>query len=527
MSSEHVVLRSGTVVDGGGVRSRVADVEIADGRIVSVGQRLQTAGAREVDAGGRLVVPGFVDTHSHADAAVFRKDVQRALLRQGVTSIVVGQDGVSYAPGDGVYATEYFAALNGAHPTYRGGGVDALLAGYDGRVAVNVGYLIPSSTIRHEVMGFRADPADAAELAQMRHLVAEGMAEGALGLSTGLDYVPNIYATTEELIELCRPVAAGGGVYVTHMRGGYEHNAQVGTDEIGRIIEATGVSVQISHYHGPSGLLLSLLEDLQSRGGDVTFDAYPYRRGCTLVAMPLLPPELLSGRNDDVATQLFDPAVRARLLSEWFPQVAANPDMGPEWPQNLTFAHISEPRYAWAVGETIEGAAARAGRAPEEFVLDVLAASRLEASGVMKVRDRRPYDDLAKLFTHPAHLAGSDGIYVGAHPHPRAWATFAKFLRLMVRDRGDYTWPDAVSHLGARAAQRFGIGDRGLVRPGCIADLALIDPDAVADGATYETPMTDATGIDDVFVAGTQVLADGGLTGALPGSGLRRDRVVR
>ena len=160
-------------------------------------------------------MPGFIDAHSHADAAVFSTDVQRGLLRQGVTTVIAGQDGVSYAPGDGAYATEYFGALNGRHPTYGGGGVAELLASYDEATPINVGYLVPAGTVRHEIRGYSAGSSTPAEIAAMCELVATGLEEGALGLSTGLDYVPNIHADTAELTALCRPVAAASGIYVT------------------------------------------------------------------------------------------------------------------------------------------------------------------------------------------------------------------------------------------------------------------------------------------------------------------------
>jgi N-acyl-D-amino-acid deacylase len=164
--------------------------------------------------------------------------------------------------------------------------------------------------------------------------------------------------------------------------------------------------------------------------------------------------------------------------------------------------------------------------APAEFSLDLLAASRLEVSVVMKVRDQRPYDDLARLITHERQVVGSDGVYVGAHPHPRAWGTFAKVLRVFTRERGDLTWAEAAVHLSGRTARRYGLSDRGRLRPGYVADIAVVDPETVADRSRYEDPRREATGIDDVFVGGRQVLAGGELTGVDAGRGLRRSAPV-
>jgi N-acyl-D-amino-acid deacylase len=167
------------------------------------------------------------------------------------------------------------------------------------------------------------------------------------------------------------------------------------------------------------------------------------------------------------------------------------------------------------------------GTDPATFTLDVLAASNLEVSAIVKVRHQRSYDDLAKLFTHRAHVAGSDGIYIGKHTHPRAWGTFAKYLRVFTRERGDYSWSDIAVHLSGRTAERFCLGDRGRLSPGYAADVVIIDPATVADQADYDSPRRDAVGIDDVFVGGQQVLAQGRLTGVLSGSGLRRSAPVR
>lgn len=527
MPNFRTVLRGGTVIDGAGGVPRKTDLSMVDGVIETVGFVDSKPSDVVIDVSGRYLLPGFIDSHSHADAAIFSPEVQRSLLRQGVTTVIGGQDGVSYAPGNGEYASTYFGALLGHHPSYTGGGVSELLECYDGTTPVNFGYLIPAGTVRHIIRGYSEGASNSEDVAKMCGLITQGLDEGALGLSTGLDYVPNIYADTDELIALCRPVAAVGGIYVTHMRGGYESNAAIGVEETAAIALATGVAVHISHYHGPSALLTTLVDNATAQGISVTFDAYPYRRGCSLLAMPTLPAKLLAGANNEVAAKLIDPEVRADLLETWFPRLAENPDMGQEWPENLTLAHIAAPEYFWAHGLTLREAAQHEGVSPEDFTLDVLAASALEVSVVMKVRNQRQYADLEVLFTHSGHIAGSDGVYIGAHPHPRAWGTFAKYLRLLTRERGSYNWSDAARHLSGRTAERFCLSDRGRLAPGYIADIAVIDPSVVTDLADYGSPRQDAIGIDDVFVAGEHVLANGHLTGINSGRGLRRSAPVR
>ncbi|GAA1821825.1 N-acyl-D-amino-acid deacylase family protein [Agromyces salentinus] len=509
----------------GAGRSDPVDVVLHGERIAAIQPRGTTPvgdAAHVIDGGGRLLLPGFVDAHAHADGRIFEPDVQLALLRQGVTTVIGGQDGVSYAPGDGAYASEYFAAINGPHPSYAGGGIRSLLDSYDGTTPLNQGVLVPAGTVRDLVCGRSTDAAGTAELDAMRALVADGLAEGALGLSTGLDYVPGVFASTDELARLAEPVAAAGAVYVSHMRGGYEANSAAGIDEIEAIARHSGVAVHVSHFHAEPAIVHVLMDGLAASGIEASFDAYPYTRGCSILAMPVLPAWLTVQPTSDVLAAITDPAGRRRLLDGWFPTIVDYPSLGPDWPSMLTLAHVAAPEYAWAHGLTIGTAAARLGTSPAEFALDVLAASRLEVNVVMAVRYARDDADLAEILAHPRALGGSDGIFIGAHPHPRARGSFARYLRLLVVERGAIGWADAAALVSTRAADRFRLGDRGRVRPGAVADLVLVDPARIADRATYDRPLELAEGIDDVLVAGVPVLAGGRLTGATPGRGIRR-----
>lgn len=520
-----VLIRGGLVVDGESTAPARADVLIEGDRVAAVAADITLEDARPadtvIDADGRLVVPGFVDAHAHAEGAVFDPDVQLALLRQGITTVIGGQDGVSYAPGDGSYASEYFAAINGQHPTYRGSRVADLLRTYDGEIPIGVAYVVPAGTVRHEVMGSVQRPATADEIERMIALVREGIADGAAGLSTGLDYVPGIFADADEIAALCAPLAEAQLPYVTHMRGGYEDNAEFGVDEVARIGLAAGVPVHISHFHTPADEAWRLMASLDEQGVSATFDAYPYTRGCSILGMTMLPPELNAAPVDEVVAALRDPAERERLRRDWFPRVALNPSLGPEWPDLVTIAHTPSDEFAWAHGKTLAEIAAARGTDAVDAALDVLVASRLDANAIMAVRNQRPVEDLGRLIGHPAHVGGSDGIFIGAHPHPRARGTFAAYLATYVREHGFLDWPEAIRHLSTTPADRFRLGDRGRIRPGNVADIAIVDPDRVRDTATYERPHGLAEGIDDVLVAGRPVLAGGRLTGELPGGGVR------
>ncbi len=294
-----VVIRGGTVLDGTAAPAFRADVGLSGGQVAAVGALADAPGVTEIDAAGRYVLPGFIDAHVHADAAVFAEQMQLAALRQGVTTLLLGQDGLSFAPAGPAtldYVTRYFAPVNGPHPALDGGAVSVagLLAGYDRRVPLNTGYLLPHGTIRYEVMGpARRAPSDD-ELSRMRAMVETGLAEGAAGLSTGLEYAPGSYADVAELAALCRPVAAAGLPYVTHMRG-YEASAARGMHEVVEIARRSGAAAHVSHYHGPAGPLGVLMDDALRGGADLTFDSYPYVRGSTTLAMVILP-GLASGR---------------------------------------------------------------------------------------------------------------------------------------------------------------------------------------------------------------------------------------
>ncbi len=527
-ASARVVLRGGMVVDGEGRPPVRADVAVEQGMIAALGDVTAHDDDLVVDCGGRLVMPGFVDAHSHADGLLGDEAVQRALLRQGVTTVITGQDGVSYVPGDGAYAADYFAAIFGDRPDHPSGGVAAYLASVDGSSRLNAAYLVPAGTVRFQVCGRSPEGADDAQLSAMVRLVEQGMREGAVGLSTGLDYVPGMFQQADEIAALCEPVARAGGVYVSHMRGGYEANAAAGIAEIERIAlrvceRAAKLPVHVSHFHADPDIVIGQLDRLQRSGIDPTFDAYPYTRGCTLLGMPLLPPELSAQPIGTVVQALGDPVERDRLRRDWFPRVARNPSLGPDWPHMITLSHIDAPGLAWAHGLTIAEAAARAGSDPIDLALDTLRESRLRVNAIMAVRSPRTVKDLARIAADERHMGGSDGIFVGAHPHPRARGTFARCLRQYVRESATWTWADAARHLSLAAVDRFRLGRRGRIAAGAVADVIVVDPDAVSDAATYEHPMRDAVGIDDVLVAGVPVLTDGELTAAIPGRGIRRD----
>jgi N-acyl-D-amino-acid deacylase len=515
-----VTLRGGWIVDGSGAPPFRADLGIETGRVAAIGRLGQAEASVVVDVRGKYIFPGFVDAHVHADLLFSRPDVQEAALRQGVTTFIVGQDGLSHAPAPtqtAAYVREYFGAVNGMSgeglrlplPT-----IAEALSQVETASPVNLAWLIPAGTLRHQVMGPRDRKPEPAEISEMQSLVAAGMADGAVGLSTGLDYLPGRYADTAEIAALCEPIAEVGGVYVSHMRG-YDVAAWQGMAEVCAIAERARVPVHVSHYFGPGIMLARLIDDARNAGVDVTFDSYPYLRGATILTMAALPPEVQDGGVAETLSRLKDQAVRKQLKEQWFPAIA-------DRLHGISLSFVADGGLAWAEGMSLEDAATQAGLDLGDFVCDLLVRSDLAVGCVRAERPTNGEEDVRVLLRHEAQMGGSDGIFVGSVPHPRGWGTFARFLGRHVRQLRDWTWAEAGLHLAGHPARRFGLGDRGLVRNGYIADLAVVDPLVVADQATYAEPRRPAVGVSDVLVGGRFVLRDGELTGARPGRGLRR-----
>ncbi len=520
-----IVIRGARLPDPRGGLGPAIDVHVADGRITSVAPTgtIPVTGHHVINADGRIAFPGFIDAHVHGEGAVFDPDVQLAMLRQGITSIITGQDGVSYAPSRSshpaagnhdahAWATGYFGAVNGDHPTFRGGSVGDLLSTYEETTPINVAYLVPHSTVRFAVMGDSSRSASEQEIKAMGALVSQGLDDGACGFSTGLEYVPGAHAAQEELIALASVAAKRSLPHVSHMRG-YEEHAAGAVEELTEIALASGASTHISHFHGPAQELIGSLDAARRRGASMTFDSYPYLRGCTILSMITLPTWLPIADPDAAIHALREPTVLTRLHSE---HLAHLDDL---W-NRVTLAAVPG-ELEWTEGMTLPAAAAHLGLSPSEAAIEILVSTRLRATAVFAQPPTNSAASVGELLRHASHMAASDAIYFGGQPHPRGWGTFARFLGVHVRERGDWTWAEAEPHLSTSAAQRFGLQGRGVLRPGAVADITLVDPDTVRDEATYESPRSPATGIDEVLVRGVPVLTDGRPTGRTPGQGLR------
>ncbi|MGW2299926.1 N-acyl-D-amino-acid deacylase family protein [Streptomyces sp. NPDC001809] len=523
-----LVFRDADVVDGTGGASYRADVAIEGGRIAAIVKEGAAAGCRRptarrvVDAEGLALSPGFIDMHAHSDLALLRDPDHSPKAAQGVTLEVLGQDGLSYAPVDDRTLAEVRRAITG----WNGSGDDIdfdwrtvgeYLDRLDRGIAVNAAYLVPQGTVRMYAVGWEDRPATESELDHMRRLVAEGMEQGAVGMSSGLTYTPGMYAKDAELTELCRVVAGYGGYYCPHHRS-YGAGALEAYEEMVRLTREAGCALHLAHAtmnfgvnEGRAPELLALLDAALDAGADISLDTYPYTPGCTTL-VAVLPSWAGEGGPEAVLARLRDDATAERIRHH-LEVVGSDGCHGVpvDW-HTIEISGVSEGSLGDWVGRRVDGWAT----ARRLLLEDRLGTTILQHVG--------HEENVRTIMRHRVHTGGSDGILQGTKPHPRAYGTFPRYLGRYARDLGVLSLEECVAHLTSRPAARLGLRDRGAVREGNMADLVLFDPDTVAAGSTYEVPRTLPTGIPHVLVGGTFVIEDGRRTDALPGRSVRRAR---
>ena len=539
MQSE-TVLAGGRVVDGSGGPSRAADVVLRGDRITHIvphgtGRRMTGTGsggpAEIIDISGSVLAPGFIDMHSHSDLAVLADPGHEAKVLQGVTLEVVGQDGLGYAPvTDGTVEElrSRLAGWNGAPDLdHAWRGIGGYLDRVDTGAPVNVAHLVPQGNVRMAVLGDEDRAPTGDELDRMRAIVARGMAEGAHGLSTGLTYTPGMYATDDEIVALLDPVRESGGYYCPHHRN-YGSRVVESYQECLDIARRAQVPLHLAHCHvnfpqnrGRAPEVLDAIDEAIVRYGlDVTLDSYPYRASATYLSAPL-PGWAQAGGTAATLERLRDPVTRARILHEIEVEgTDGNHGVPMDW-SAIVITGTADPGLSWAVGASIAELADRRGRAPGDLYTELLIEDELRSGCLLQVGNE---ENIRTIMRHGSHTAGSDGILVGARPHPRGWGTFPRYLGRYVRELGVLDLEECVRHLTSRPACRLGLADRGVVRHGAIADLVVFDPDTVGDRATYDEPRLPPVGIHHVLVAGEFTVRDGRRTDRLPGRSVRRER---
>jgi N-acyl-D-amino-acid deacylase len=523
-----LLIRGGRVIDGAGNPWFFADVGLAGGRVAAVGRLAGEPAARTIDADGLFVCPGFVDMHTHSDLQLLVNPAHQAKVHQGVTLELLGQDGLSYAPVTDEVLEQLRRQLAGWNDDPPGFDwswrtVGEYLDRLDDGIAVNAAYLVPHGTLRMCAMGVddRAPTKD--ELAQMKRLLAEGLSQGAVGLSAGLTYTPGMYADDDELVELCAVLRGRGGFYCPHHRNYGLHALEAYADCI-EIARRADVPLHLAHAHlgyevnrGRAPELLELIDRARADGVDVTMDTYPYLAGATYLHA-FLPSWVHAGGAGATLERLRQPELRERLRKEMEEQGSDGfHDIPMDW-RIIVIGSVLRPENRRWVGRSVADGAADAGARPIDFYCDLLVDEELAVSCVAHIGNE---ENVRTIMTHPAHTAGSDGILVGERPHPRSYGTFPRYLAVYVRELGILSWEQAVRKMTSLPAQRLGFADRGLLRPGMAADVVCFDPDAVHDTATYDEPRRLPEGIPYVIVNGRLVVDDGKRTSELPGHALR------
>ena len=509
------LLTGGTVIDGTGESGFRADVGLVGDSIAAVGILDGQDAHRTVDVTGSIVCPGFIDVHSHSEFSLLRGVDVDARLRQGITTDLLAPDGFAYAPlspGRQAEMVSYLEVFNGApDPAWEWSTTGEYLEMFDRKVDINVVPQVGFNAVRAEAVGWEPRPATPAEVDQMCDLTRQGMEEGASGIQVGLDYFPSGHATTEELVAVARVVAGYGGVYTSHVRG-IRGDTEGGVKEALRVGRESGVAVHVSHLFG-TDQLYQLLTDAREEGLDVTFDAYPYMAASSHLAF-CLPKWVDQGPPERILELLADPLVQARVapdIEEFFEAYVATPG-------NAFFSSLPPGPYQHLEGRPLTDAVGTVAGTLAGTVCTLLVECRMRVLMVY-----RWYDEpkLRRAMTHPLGMVGSDGLFRGSYPHPRGFGAHARVLAYLVREKGWLSLPDAIRRMTSMPAARYGLADRGAVRAGAAADLAIFDPDRIQDRATFENPRTNATGMDFVFVNGHAAIEAGQTTDTTAGRVLR------
>jgi dihydroorotase/N-acyl-D-amino-acid deacylase len=527
-----LVIRNGRIIDGTGSPWYAGDVAIRDGRIAAIGHVGEAPAKRTLDAAGRVIAPGFIDMLGQSELTILVDPRLPSKIYQGITTEITGEGG-SIAP----ISDELIAAdrLGYEHfhitPDWR------TFSDYFARLekqgmGINLASYVGATQVRRMVLGDVNRAPSPAELDRMRSLVREAMEQGAVGLSTSLQYPPAPYATTEELIALATEAARHGGVYATHMRSEGE-SIDTAIDEAVRIGREAKIPVEIWHLKvagksnwGKMPQVVAKIEEARKSGVDVTADTYAYTAWFNSFSA-FVPPWAHDGGTPKLMERLKDPATRARIRKDL---ETPSKDWDNEWqeipgPEAVVLCSVHNPSLQPLVGKTLAEAAKLRGKDPIDTLFDILiedeAYTSVAVSGMSE-------PDVSLALVQPwvsidndSQGTATDGLLGKEHPHPRAYGTFPRILRKYVREEKKLRLEDAIRKFTALPAQRMHLADRGVLKKGMWADLVVFDPDTIRDLATFENPNQLSQGMDYVLVNGIPVIDGGKMTGALPGKVVR------
>jgi dihydroorotase/N-acyl-D-amino-acid deacylase len=529
-----VLITDGRIVDGTGAPWFRGDVGITGDRIAALGKLTGATATTTIDATNLVVAPGFIDLLGQSEFNHLVDGRAASKVLQGVTTEVTGE-GSSIAP-----VNDRLVQEASANAKYFGVAQDwRTLADYFKRIeersqtTVNVATFVGAGGIRNYVIGKDDRPATPAELEQMKQLVAQAMEQGALGVSTSLQYVPDRFASTDEIVELAKVAARYGGVYFTHQR---SESVRIfeSLDEVFAISERANIPAEIWHlktaYKASFGKMpevLRRIEAARARGVDVTANQYPYTRASNGLdsCLPLWARE---GGFEKTVARLADPATRERIKKDMDDPNATtweNQWYGANAGDGVMVSTVLDPALRKYEGMTLTQIGTAMGKDPRDAVIDLVIADKGETSVVTAIMDE---DDVRAALKHPLVGVGTDsgakaedGKLSESKSHPRAWGSFPRILGRYVRDEKLLTLEEAIRKMTSKAAVRVHLNDRGVLRPGLAADITIFDPVTIRDVATFDDPTHYSIGVKHVFVNGRRVVADGAITRERPGRALR------
>ena len=516
-----LLIKDGLIVDGSGNPGFYGSVGV-DGEAIHIfrGDQVGTEADRTIDARSKVVCPGFIDVHAHSGLMILSEPEHHPKVRQGITTELVGVDGNSYAPFlslDDFWAFfELNSGLDGAPPlpgTWSN--VAEYLNMFDGKVAVNIAYIIGNSPLRISAVGWDERPANEAEQENMRAMLREGMEQGAFGLSTGLDYPPGSYADTGELVKLAKEAGRHGGIYHTHLRNKLGDQFLDPVKEALEIGQMGEIPCHLTHFYqkmthaGSAKRLLGLVDEAVGHGQDVTMDCFHYPYSSTRLLI-LIPEWAFDGGPEKLKEVLRSPEGRERLRQEIHPRSGAFTE--------LMLTNFKQPHNHKYEGRSLAEIADMMEIGEVDTICDLSLDEDLQIS---YVSPGPRLTTLPDFITHPRTMVGTDAVLLGEYPNPRSYGTFPTILADYVREEGRLTVEEAIRKMTSMPALRLDIRDRGMLRDRMKADIVVFDPSTVRSPATRKEPKQFPVGIEYVVVNGTVVVDQGQHTGALPGRALR------
>ena len=526
------IITGGKIVDGTGAPWFIGDVGIVEDRIAAIGDLHGVRGARRIDAGGLVVSPGFIDVQGQSEFNILIDNRAASKITQGVTTEITGE-GTSIAPLNERLLVDLQAAAKQYGVTLDWRSLNEYFAHFERtKSTINLGTFVGAGSVRTYVIGKDDRPATSAELDQMRQLVAQAMQQGAFGLSTALQYVPDRFASTAEIVELAKVARQYGGVYFTHQRSEADTIFQ-SLDEVFAISQRADIPATIWHLKtaypenfGKIPEVLRRIEAARSRGIDVAASVYPYPRGSNAL-IACFPTWVAEGGTDKLIERLKDPVQRARAKKEMDELSATweNQWRGSGGAAGIQLVQVLNPDLRKYQGMTVEEIGRQMGKDPKDAAMDIAISDRANSNVVIAIMNEK---DVRAANSHPLVTYGSDseaqaedGPLSQTKAHPRAFGTFPRILAKYVREEHTMTLEEAVRKMTSLAASRVGIMDRGILRPGMMADVTVFNPVTITDVATYADSNRYSAGVKYVFVNGRPVVLDGKITQERPGRALR------